>query len=110
MTMYLENMLKRVRRLKPEKHLLKKTYNPLFHNQKLIGFNIYASDLKDPKYVDQGCQLLGSLDVDISDTCIPGDLDRAVAMSLTFGDTEIKADCRVKGTDRKVSAKFDFLG
>ena len=85
-----------------------KDYIPVYHNQKTIGFQIFASDLKDPKYVHQGCQLLGELDVDISD--VPGDLDRSVSLSLTFGDTEIQAEGRVEGTDRKVSAKFDFLG
>ena len=88
--------------------LAEQTYVPLNHNQKSIGFQIFASDLKDPKYVDQGCQLLGELNVDISD--VPGDLERSVSLSLTFSDTEIKADCRIEGTDRKVSAKFDFLG
>ena len=88
--------------------LVKRKYEPVYHNQKALEFRIFASDLKDPKYVDQGCQLLGKLSVDISD--VPGDLDRYVSLSLTFSDTEIKAEGRVNGTDRKVTARFDFLG
>ena len=83
-------------------------YIPVDHNQRNIGFSCFASDLKDPKYTDQGCQLLGKFNVDISD--VPGDLDRRVWVRLTFSDTEIKAEARVEGTDRKVTAKCDFLG
>ena len=82
----------------------KEEYVPLYHNQKTMGSKTYASDSKDPKYTTRGCQRLGELSVDISD--VPGDLDRKVYVSLTFSDTE----GRVEGTNRKVSAKFDFLG
>ena len=83
-------------------------YVPVVHDQTAIGFSVFASDMKSPIYTTQGCQLLGKLDLDISD--VPGDLDREVYVSLTFSDTEIRAEGRVKGTDRKVSANFDFLG
>ena len=88
--------------------LVERKYGPAYHNQDALVFPIFASDLKDPKYSDQGCQLLGKLCVDISD--VPGDLDRSVSLSLTFGDTEIKAEGTAEGTNRTVSAKFDFLG
>ena len=82
--------------------------SPTYHNQKGISIPIYASDLKDPKYTDRGCQHLGTIEVDISD--VPGDLDRRVFTSLIFGDTEIKAKARIEETGQVVSAKFDFLG
>ena len=85
-----------------------KSYVPTDHNQEAVHISIYASDLKDPKYTDRGCQRLGTLEVDISD--VPGDLDRAVSVSLIFGDTEIKAMARIEDTYQVVSANFDFLG
>ena len=83
-------------------------YAPVFHNQTSIAVKVYASDLKDPKYTDQGCQHLGTLRMDISD--VPGDLDRRVFVKLMFGDTEVKATARIEKTDQVVSASFDFLG
>ena len=88
--------------------LPEQAYKPSQHNQTTMPFPIYASNLKDPKYTDQGCQLLGTLRVDISD--VPGDLDRRVFVKLMFGDTEVKAAARVKKTGQIVSANFDFLG
>ena len=89
--------------------LPEKGYVPNSQDQETITFPIYASDLKDPKYTDQGCQYLGELEVDISD--ISGDLrDRAVFVKLIFGDTEIKATARIEKTGQVVSASFDFLG
>ena len=86
----------------------KQSYLPDKHNQKAMYFPIYASDLKDPKYTDHGCQYMGTLGVDISD--VPGDLDREVSVSLIFGDTEVKATARIEQTGQVVSASFDFLG
>ena len=54
--------------------------SPTDHNQEAVDISIYASDLKDPKYTDRGCQHLGTLRVDISD--VPGDLDRASVLAL----------------------------
>ena len=88
--------------------LPERCYTSVYHNQTAIEFPIYASDLKDPKYTDQGCQHLGTLKVDISD--VPGDLDRDVFVKLMFGDTEVKAKARVEKTGQVVSANFDFLG
>ena len=88
--------------------LAERWYTPIYNNQQAIDFDIYASDLKDPKYIDQGCQHLGLLTVDISD--VPGDLDRRVFVNLIFGDTEIKAKARVEKSGQVVSANFNFLG
>ena len=82
--------------------------SPADHNQEAIDISIYASDLKDPKYTDRGCQHVGTLEVDISD--VPGDLDRDVSVSLSFGDTEIKAKARIERTGQVCTANFDFLG
>ena len=89
------------------KALYERYYTPNRHNKKSMFFPIYASDLKDPMYTDQGCQYLGTLEVDISD--VPGDLDRGVYISLIFDDTEIKAKGKIEKTGQVVSANFDFL-
>ena len=88
--------------------LPERSYLPSEHNETTIVFPIYATDLKDPMYTDQGCHHLGTLEVDISD--VPGDLDRRVFVKLMFGDTEVKATARIEKTDQVVSANFDFLG
>ena len=83
-------------------------YFATHHNQKNIRLPIFASDLKDPMYTDQGCHSLGDITIDIS--AVPGDLERSVYVSLTFSDTEIKAEGRAEGSDKKVTAYVDFLG
>ena len=88
--------------------LVEVCYTPGYHNQKTMPCRFYASDLKDPKYTDRGCQHVGTLEVIISD--VPGDLERRIYVSLIFGDTEIKAKARDQETGQVVSANFDFLG
>ena len=77
-------------------------------DSKELNVLVFASDLKDPMYIDRGCELVGKFTVDISD--VPGGLDRSVLVSLTFSDTEIKATAVVEKTGEKVTASFDFLG
>ena len=77
-------------------------YTPTYHDQKEIGLKFYASDLNDPKHTDQNCQLIGEMDVDLTD--VPGDFDRRVLVSLTFGDTELRATCRVEKTGQILTA------
>ena len=85
------------------------SYTPSYLQQQQLHFTLYASDLKNPKYVDEGCVRVGSMTIDISD--VNGSRsDRGVAVSLTFGDTEIKAKARVEKTGKIVIASFDFLG
>ena len=85
-------------------------YRPVGETQEKIGMPIFASKLKDPKYTDQGCDLIGKFTVDISN--LPDDLpreDKKVFVSLTFSGTEITATARVEKTGDIVTASFDFL-
>ena len=85
-------------------------YRPVGETQEKINFPIYTSKLKDPKYTDQGCDLIGKFTVDISN--LPDDLpreDKKVFVSLTFSGTEITATARVEKTGDIVTASFDFL-
>lgn len=83
-------------------------YCPVTSNEDSLVFRLFASDLKDPLYTDEGCIQVGTMSVDISD--VPGDLDRAIDLHLIFGDTEIKATAEVKKTGKIVTASFNFLG
>ena len=83
-------------------------YGPMYHDQKWIDLVFYASDLNSPTHTDQNCKLIGKMTVDL--TNVPGDLDRTVSVSLTFGETELKATCRVEKTGQILTAKLDFLG
>ena len=85
-----------------------KSYHPVDHDQDNITVKFFASDLNTPKYVDDGCVPIGKMRVDLKD--VPGDLDRDILVSLTFGDTELKATCRVEKTGQILTAKLDFLG
>ena len=83
-------------------------YTPPNKDSNEIVFSVYASDLKDPMYVDRGCELVGKFTVDISN--VSGGSNRGVRVSLTFSDTEIKAKAIIKATGKEVTASFDFLG
>ena len=85
------------------------TFTPALHNQEIMHLRFYASESKDPVYVDDaGCENIGELDLDISH--VPGNLERKVYVSLNFWDTEPHATALVEGTGEKVTARFNFLG
>lgn len=89
---------------------VKQFYTPLSDDQVHLDFPVFASDLKDPKYTDQGCEYVGKFSVDISN--LPKKLKlkkKKVSVSLTFSGTEITATARVKETGEITSASFDFL-
>ena len=78
--------------------------------QRALYCSLFASDQKNPSYTDEGCEIVGSLTVDL--TSVPSYEKRndiKVYMSLTFSGTEITATARVPETGQTTSAKFDFL-
>ena len=84
-------------------------FKPAFHDQRVMHLRFYASESKDPVFVDEpGCENIGELDLDISH--VPGDLDGAVYVSFTFSNTENYATAQLEGTGEKVSASLNFLG
>ena len=89
---------------------VEKVYKYFIKNQNEMTIAVYASNLKDPKYTDQGCDCIGEFTVDVSN--LPDDLpreDKNVFVSLTFSGTEITASARVEKTGEITSASFDFL-
>ena len=90
---------------------LKSTNIPARSEQTNINYRIYASDLHNPSFVDEGCMYLGELKVDLSS--LPKEMDRKekqVSFQITFGDTELKATATVLKTGEVFSGTFDFLG
>ena len=87
-----------------------KSYLSARVGQHNIPFRVFASDLKNPSYTDEGCERLGSLSVDL--TSVPSYEKRKhikVNVSLMFSGTEITATARVPETGQTTSATFDFL-
>ena len=85
--------------------------SPLMTTQTKIAYRVYASDLQNPSFVDEGCTYLGKLSVDLSS--LPKDMDKKekkTSFQITFGDTELKASATVLKTGEVFSDTFDFLG
>ena len=85
-------------------------YESGFVGQRSIVFLLFASDQTNPSYTDEGCERVGSLNVDL--TSVPSYKERKgieVCVSLSFSGTEITATGRVPETGQTTSATFDFL-
>ena len=85
-------------------------YFSLRVGQRNIRLPVFASDQTNPSYTDEGCERVGSLNVDL--TSVPSYKERKgieVCVSLSFSGTEITATGRVPETGQTTSATFDFL-
>ena len=81
-------------------------YTPLDADQLSLVFDIYTSTRKDPKFVtDDGCALVGQLEVDIPDT----GKDRGVWVNMIFGGTELFVEAKDERTNKVSKASFNFL-
>ena len=87
--------------------LSEETHTPLLPSQDAGCIKFYASDVKQPVYIDDSCTLIGEIDIDLSG--LPDD-EKDVIVSLNFGDTEIKATACVKKTGKATDVKLNFLG
>ncbi|XP_053398855.1 heat shock 70 kDa protein 12A-like isoform X2 [Mercenaria mercenaria] len=86
---------------------VRKSYIPVYKQQKQLGFSVYASEIPNPEYTDQNCYFVGKMFVDIGDE---SDLDREVMVALTFSDTEIVVEAKEKKSGKETYAAIDFLG
>ena len=82
-------------------------HRPLFRTQDAVYIKFYASDVKEPIYIDDSCTPIGDMIIDLSG--LPDD-EKNVSVSLNFGDTEIKATARVEKTGKATDVKLSFLG
>ncbi|XP_053400332.1 heat shock 70 kDa protein 12B-like [Mercenaria mercenaria] len=73
-----------------------------------LPFKLYASDLQNPKFVDEGCTYVGTMTVELTDH--DGDLERWVWVSLTFSGTEIEVQARDEKSGKRTKATLNFLG
>ena len=72
---------------------------------------IYASDLKSPLYVDEGCTYVGKLIIDLRS--LPKNIsgrEKKWLVRMSFSDTEITATVHILGTGEVITGTFDFLG
>lgn len=84
-------------------------YEVVTPDQTAIDLVLYASPIKNPKYVtDIGCQRLGKFTMELPDTT--KGLDRGVKVHMTFSGTEIEVTATDKDTGRSVKTVIDFLG
>ena len=86
------------------------SYVSLTVGQRNLQLPVFASDQTNQLYTDEGCEGVGSLNVDL--TSVPSYKERKgieVCVSLSFSGTEITATGRVTETGQTTSAKFDFL-
>lgn len=87
--------------------LSEEAHRPIFPSQDAGLLKFYASDVKEPVYIDDSCTPIGEMDIDLSG--LPDD-EKDVMVSLNFGDTEIKATARIKKTGKASNVKLNFLG
>ncbi|XP_053387922.1 heat shock 70 kDa protein 12B-like [Mercenaria mercenaria] len=90
------------------KSMVLRTYYPAAAGQTAITFPVYASELQNPTFVDEGCSYAGELKIEFGDKGI--ELDRAIRVSLTFSGTEIHVSAEDMEDGAKYKARIDFLG
>ena len=83
-------------------------YSTCEGDQEVVSCPVYASDLTNPLFVDEGCSFIGELRVDLAG--LPNHEKECILVSLAVDDTEIKATARVGVTGRIVTASFDCFG
>lgn len=73
-----------------------------------MAIDVYTSDKSDPRYTtDNGCEKLGRLVVQMSDTT--KGLDRRVDVTMTMGSTEIVVQGRMMPDGTPTNVVFDML-
>jgi hypothetical protein len=73
-----------------------------------MSFSVFVSDMPNPIYTDEGCTLIGKLQIDLDDH--DGALDREVLVAFTFSGTEIVVEAKDKKTGNQSILAVDFLG
>ena len=85
-----------------------KLYRPLKSSQNKMSFEIYASELRNLRYVtDPGCIQIGTITVDMPD--VTGGLARDVLVTFTFSSTEINVTAKDTTSGNITNAVVDLL-
>lgn len=86
---------------------VKESYSTVHQNQKRMGINIYASNKKNPTYVDEeGCHLIGEAGIDIPS---PSETKRTVEVEFIFGNTELSMTAKEDLLGSKCEANFKLI-
>lgn len=81
-------------------------YSTLNADQKSMGMNIYATQNKNPGFIDDvGCYKIGTFSIPVSGTGV----GRKVSVRMIFGGTEIDVECKEIATGKVHHLKVDFL-
>ncbi|MFE3192504.1 Hsp70 family protein [Nocardia sp. NPDC059240] len=91
-------------------HEVRRTYWPLKEGQKSMNFKIVTSTNPEPRYVtDSGCNEVGDMTVDATDSLSLPTADRRAEVTMAFGGTEITVKGRDLESDRNVRVTIDFV-
>lgn len=83
------------------------TYYPLHQNVKEVLVPVYTSTDDNPSYTTETtCNYLGKIVVPLQG---PSVKDNAIVVQMTFGGTELEVEAVEKATNKRLTAKFDFL-
>lgn len=86
-----------------------KSYRPSTRTATAIKVSVYTSTETSPIYTDEtGCQYLGGLNVDLSET--EKYEDRNIIVKMKYGDTELGVEVKIVKTGEILNASLNFLG
>ncbi|MEU6647255.1 Hsp70 family protein [Saccharomonospora sp. NPDC046836] len=85
------------------------TLIPLFDEQKVVRFGVYATRDTQPRYItDDGCDQLAEVTVDLSPVMRFERHERAVRVFMKFGETEIKVRAELVHGGGEANAQVRF--
>ncbi|XP_076100918.1 heat shock 70 kDa protein 12A-like [Mytilus galloprovincialis] len=86
---------------------IRKSYNTIHKNQKWMTINIYASNKKNPSYVDEeDCHLIGKAGIDIPS---PSEEKRSVEVEFILGNTELSMTAKEDLYGSTCEANFKLI-
>ncbi|KAK3099377.1 hypothetical protein FSP39_003542 [Pinctada imbricata] len=84
------------------------SYSVVTADQTAMTLKVYTSPEENPKFVtDEGCELLGRIEVDMSD--LTGGKDRKVICKMSFAGTELEVEAEEVNTKKITRVKLNFL-
>lgn len=84
-------------------------YIPTSRTSTQVELAVVTSNQKNPMYSDEpGCDILGKIEVDLSD--IASYDDREILVKMIYGGTELEVEARIPTSGKLLKAAYDFLG
>lgn len=89
---------------------VRRNYVPLKDGFTTISIRIFTSVDSQPRYVtDSGCNEVGDMSVDMTNSILLPTADRKSEVTMTFGGTEISVRARDLKSDQDVRVTVDFV-